>query len=343
MTGGSGFIGSALVRRLVARDCVVTNLDALTYAAVPGALEVVEKKAGYHFVEGSISEEESVERAFSSAEPTFVVNLAAETHVDRSIDGPSAFVQTNLVGTATLLKVALSYWKALDDDDSERFRIVHVSTDEVFGSADVGAFAVDTPYDPSSPYAATKAGSDHLVRAWHRTYGLPTIVTNCSNNYGPFQFPEKLIPLVIVRALSNRPIPIYGDGRQVRDWIHVDDHVAGLELAAEGGEPGSTYLFGTDNARSNLDVVHLICSHLDRVAPRADGRDHSTEIEFVEDRPGHDRRYSINPAGAESIGFEGSVEFEAGIAETVEWYVANAAWWHRILKSRYDTTRLGVP
>lgn len=339
VTGGRGFIGSTLVRKLISRGDKVLNLDLGTYAAVPGALDEVADHENYELVPGSISDPDLVRSVLHGYEPTHIVNLAAETHVDRSIDGPAPFFATNLGGVMTLLEVATDHWRRRG---SEGLRLIHVSTDEVFGSISSGEASVFSPYNPSSPYAATKAGSDHLVRAWFTTYGLPTIVTNCSNNYGPFQFPEKLIPLVIVRALTGRTIPIYGDGDQVRDWIHVEDHCRGLLTVSEFGIPGSTYLIGSRTTVDNLTLVRLICQELDHLAPRPDGSSHADAIEHVQDRPGHDRRYALDPSSVEALGFAPEWELRAGLVETIRWYADNRDWWTDILEHRYGTERLGV-
>ena len=342
VTGGSGFIGSTLVRRLIEQGHQVLNLDAGTYAAVPGALDSIEYDPRYELISGSITDRLLVDRVLANFRPSFVINLAAESHVDRSIDGPAPFVDSNVIGVVVLLEAITAHWSHLPDSEAQEFRFVHVSTDEVFGSLEVGMANVATKYDPSSPYAATKAASDHLIRAWHRTYGLPAMVINSCNNYGPYQFPEKLIPLAIARLLSDRTIPLYGDGRQTRDWIHVDDHCRGLMLACEKGNPGETYLIGARAPLANIELIELVCHNVDRVSRRADGRPHRTAIEYVTDRPGHDRRYAIDPTSIEELGFAPVMGLEQGIASTVDWYVENQEWWRPIMEQRYDTKRLGL-
>ena len=342
LTGGSGFIGSALVRRLIRDGKTVTNLDALTYAATPEALAEIAEHPRYGFVRGSITDKRRVRSVLRDSHPTVVVNLAAESHVDRSIDEPSIFVSTNVLGTTTLLEETTEYWRGLDPGSRNSFRFVHVSTDEVFGSIDTGLFDDSSPYDPSSPYAASKAAGDHMVRAWHRTYGLPALITNCANNYGPYQFPEKLIPLMIVRALAGKSLPVYGDGGNVRDWIHVDDHVSGLLLAADRGRPGDTYLLGSRSPVTNLELVLAICQILDEKIP-SDSGSYADRIEMVKDRPGHDRRYALDPTSSEEIlGFKSTWGLAKGLANTVDWYLAHRAWWESILADRYRAERLGV-
>ncbi len=345
ITGGAGFIGSALTRRLIQQtDHEVLVYDALTYAGVLSSLEPVAANPRYGFRKADICDPVAVQAAFADFQPDIVAHLAAESHVDRSIDGPGAFVQTNLVGTFVMLQQALGYWRALDDDRKAGFRFHHISTDEVFGSlGPEGAFTETTPYDPRSPYSASKAGSDHLVRAWGHTYGLPVLVTNCSNNYGPYHFPEKLIPLIIIRALAGEPLPVYGDGLNVRDWLFVDDHARALQAVFERGRPGETYNVGGGAERTNIDVVRAICGVLDDLRPRADGVGYAGQITFVSDRPGHDRRYAIDSSKIRAeLGWEPTATFEQGIAETVRWYLENETWWRDILDSRYATQRLGL-
>lgn len=346
VTGGAGFIGSALVREMIAHsDANVMVFDALTYAAPPGALDAVRTCPRISFVRGDIADADAVTAAIHGFTPDVIINLAAETHVDRSIDDPKSFVQTNIVGMSVLLQQSLAYWRGLSGDRRHGFRFHQVSTDEVFGSADVsGAFDEDTRYDPRSPYSASKAAADHLVRAWGHTYGLPILVTNCSNNYGPFQFPEKLIPMTIVRALSGERLPIYGDGLHVRDWLHVDDHIRGLRAAFERGHPGDTYVFGAGEGMTNIDLVQAVCSALDELKPRADGRPHSTAIAFVEDRPGHDRRYAVDPSHAiKALNWAPKIEFAPGIYDTVSWYLSHREWWKAILHDRTAVARQGLP
>ena len=342
VTGGAGFIGSALVRCLLreAGRSVVT-FDALTYAGHLESLADVRDDPRHVFVKGDVADAAAVRAAFEAHRPAAVIHLAAETHVDRSIDGPSAFVRTNLHGTAVLLDEARRYLRELPAPAADRFRLVHVSTDEVFGTLGRdGRFDESTRYDPRSPYSASKAGSDHLARAWHHTYGLPVLVTNCSNNYGPRQYPEKLIPTVVLKALRGEPIPVYGRGENVRDWLHVDDHARGLVLAMEGGRPGETYLFGGDNERRNIDLVERICGALDELAPRASS--HRESIAFVEDRPGHDLRYAVDAGKARrELAWRPSVGFDEGLRDTVRWYVENPRWVQAVLSDGYDLQRQG--
>lgn len=345
VTGGAGFIGSAVVRRLIDHtDHEVLVFDKLTYAGVLGSLESVSDSPRYQFVKADICDAEAVKTALRTFRPDGVLHLAAESHVDRSIDGPGAFIQTNLIGTYVLLDQATAYWRGLPDDTRNTFRFHHISTDEVFGSlGEEGLFSETTPYDPRSPYSASKAGSDHLVRAWGHTYGLPILVTNCSNNYGPFHFPEKLIPLIIIRALNGEPLPVYGDGSNVRDWLFVDDHARALLTVFEKGAPGRTYNVGGNAERTNLDVVRTICKLLDQLQPRSNGASYAGQIEFVQDRPGHDQRYAIDLSRIRAeLGWEPSVSFEEGIELTIRWYLANQQWWQPILDVRYGTQRLGA-
>lgn len=341
VTGGAGFIGGALITRLLGlqRDRVVC-IDNLGYAANRRRLND-QISDGLEFYQLDISHRRELADLIQHIRPQLIFHLAAESHVDRSIDEPAPFIATNLVGTANLLTAAQGIWQSLETTAADSFRFVHVSTDEVFGSAVEGtAFTETTKYDPRSPYAASKAGADHLVRAWHATFSLPTIVTNSSNNYGPFQFPEKLIPHVVVRALTGQTIPIYGDGQQVRDWLHVDDHVDGLVRAASEGRPGSTYLFGARNTLTNQRLVTRVCSVLDELVPGIGSC--ADRIEFVMDRPGHDRRYAIDPSTAESqLGWHPSVGFDIGLKQVIAWYVEHEDWWRAILDSGYDLARRG--
>jgi dTDP-glucose 4,6-dehydratase len=345
VTGGAGFIGSALVRHLIGEtDHEVLNLDKLTYAGVLSSLAPISNSARYSFVKGDICDGPLVAKLMAEFQPDVIAHLAAESHVDRSIDGPGEFVQTNIVGTFTMLQQALGYWQSLDAERQAAFRFHHISTDEVFGSlGSEGFFTETTPYDPRSPYSASKAGSDHLVRAWSHTYGLPVLVTNCSNNYGPYHFPEKLIPLIIIRALGGEPLPVYGDGSNVRDWLFVEDHARALRTVFETGVPGETYNVGGNSERTNLEVVKAICRTLDALTPRKDGKPYADQISFVTDRPGHDQRYAIDATKIrQDLGWEPQVSFEQGIGATVGWYLENRDWWGDILAKRYDTGRLGL-
>ena len=342
ITGGAGFIGSALVRHLVLeRGYDVLNIDKLTYAGNLASLKLVEGRKNYHFLKTDICDRPAISRAVSEFGPDRIMHLAAESHVDRSITGAADFVQTNVIGTFTLLEAARDYWNGLSGGAKERFRFLHVSTDEVYGSlGDDGLFEEKTPYDPSSPYSASKASSDHLAKAWQRTYGLPVVVSNCSNNYGPYHFPEKLIPLTILNALSGRPLPVYGKGENVRDWLYVEDHARALDLIVERGRLGETYNVGGRNERRNIDVVERICEVLDGLAPG--NRSHKELIKFVTDRPGHDARYAIDATKLETeLGWKAQENFESGIEKTVRWYLDNE-WWWRPLRERYDGERLGI-
>jgi dTDP-glucose 4,6-dehydratase len=344
VTGGAGFIGGNFVLAALARgDTRVVNLDALTYAGNRDTLAAVAGDPNHLFVHGDIGDRALVASLLATHRPEAIVNFAAESHVDRSIDGPAAFVQTNVVGTLALLEAARDYWKALDAAGRDGFRFLHVSTDEVYGSlGEAGAFTESTPYAPNSPYSASKAASDHLVRAFHHTYGLPVLTTNCSNNYGPYQFPEKLIPLIIQRALAGEPLPVYGDGLNVRDWLYVGDHVAAIGRVLEAGAVGETYNVGGDAERRNIDVVKAICALLDARAPRADGKPRESQVAYVPDRPGHDRRYAIDASKLKrELGWAPSVNFDQGMARTVDWYLANGEWVRRVLDGSYRMERLG--
>ena len=330
VTGGAGFIGSALVRHLIDyTDYDVLNFDALTYAGTLSTVDRVARSSRYRFVRGDVCETSAVRAAITAFRPDIVTHLAAESHVDRSIDSPGAFVRTNVVGTYTMLAEAYGYWQALNASAKTTFRFHHISTDEVYGSlGDTGLFTEDTRYDPRSPYSASKAGSDHLVRAWGHTYGLPVLVTNCSNNYGPYHFPEKLIPLMIARALAGKTLPVYGAGDQIRDWLYVEDHVRALQTVFERGRPGRTYTVGGHNEVTNIVVVRTVCTILDRLSPRADGRAYAEQIDFVVDRPGHDRRYAIDASRIrDELGWVPSETFESGIEKTVRWYLDHRDWW----------------
>lgn len=342
VTGGAGFIGSALVRYLVLeKGYEVLTIDALTYAGCKASLKAVEGRANHRFLEANICDRAAMEAAVAGFRPDRIMHLAAESHVDRSITGAADFIQTNIVGTFTLLEVARSYWAGLDAETKAAFRFLHVSTDEVYGSlGDEGLFEETTPYDPSSPYSASKAASDHLAKAWERTYGLPVVVSNCSNNYGPYHFPEKLIPLTILNALAERRLPVYGKGENVRDWLFVDDHARALDTIVEKGRVGETYNVGGRNERRNIDVVRRICTVLDQLVPGKSPRE--SLIEFVADRPGHDARYAIDATKLEEeLGWRAQETFDTGIEKTVQWYLDHE-WWWRPLRGRYDGERLGL-
>lgn len=344
VTGGAGFIGSAVVRHLL-RDthARVVNIDKLTYAANLESLPGAEGNPHYGFEQQCICEGQTLRKLFEKYQPDAVMNLAAESHVDRSIDGPGEFIQTNIVGTFTMLQEALRHWRSLTGEKRERFRFLHISTDEVFGSLGAdGLFTETSPYAPNSPYSASKASSDHLVRAWRETYGLPTLVTNCSNNYGPYHFPEKLIPHMIIKGLSGEALPVYGDGSNIRDWLFVEDHAKALSLVLERGHPGQTYNVGGRNERTNLHVVETICDLLDDLAPSSDGP-HRRLISFVTDRPGHDHRYAIDATKLETeLGWRAEETFESGIAKTVRWYIDQRPWWQPILERGYQAKRVGL-
>jgi dTDP-glucose 4,6-dehydratase len=341
VTGGAGFIGSAVIRRLIDQGHYVVNIDKLTYA---GDLRTISSVAGanqYSFIESDICDATAMQSAFALHQPDVVVHLAAESHVDRSIDGPRVFIQTNVVGTGVLLESALSHWKTLDDTKRKSFRFVHVSTDEVYGElGETGLFTEDTPYKPSSPYSASKAASDHLARAWYRTYGLPVIVTNCSNNYGPFQFPEKLIPTIIKSALVGKSIPVYGTGSNIRDWLYVDDHARALERVALRGKAGETYNIGGNYEKKNIEVVELVCRLLDQKMPRPDKIPYERQIGFVTDRPGHDFRYAIDAGKIlRELDWSPMESFNSGLSKTVDWYLSNREWWQTANK---ESVRLGL-
>ena len=340
VTGGAGFIGSAVIRHLIKNtDHQVVNLDKLTYAGNLASLKEVDASDRYRFVQVDICDRNAVEQVFAAHRPDAIMHLAAESHVDRSIDGPAAFIQTNIIGTYTLLEVARHYAK-----DHPDFRFHHVSTDEVYGDLDLddSLFTEETPYDPSSPYSASKASSDHLVRSWQRTFGLKALITNCSNNYGPCHFPEKLIPLVILNALEGKPLPIYGKGDQIRDWLFVEDHARALCTVLLHGAPGQTYNIGGHNEKQNIEVVKTICSILDDLKPRSDGRKYGEQITFVADRPGHDMRYAIDAGKIErELGWKPAETFETGLRKTVQWYLDNKWWWEP-LREKYQRERLGL-
>jgi dTDP-glucose 4,6-dehydratase len=344
VTGGCGFIGSALIEHLIEHtDYKVINLDALTYAANPEALSAFEKNPRYTFIKGDIKDSKLLDSIFKKYLPHFVMHLAAESHVDRSIESSMPFVETNVLGTVNLLTSALDYWKNLPQNQKELFRFHHISTDEVYGTlGDVGLFSEKTAYDPRSPYSASKASSDHFVSAFHHTYGLPVVITNCSNNYGPNQFPEKLIPLTILKCLNNEPIPVYGKGNNIRDWLFVKDHVKGLMCALENGFVGEKYNIGGDAEKQNLDVVKTICKLMDNKNPRENSR-YEDLITFVQDRPGHDLRYAIDHNKiTTSLGWKSSVSFEEGLSLTIDWYLSNQEWLKRVKETSYSGQRIGL-
>ncbi len=344
VTGGAGFIGSAVVRHLLDKSGVfVVNIDKLTYASNPASIPQANGHPRYAFARVDICNGAALRTLFERYQPSAVMNLAAESHVDRSIDGPGEFIQTNIVGTFTLLQEALRHWRTLAPPARDAFRFLHISTDEVYGSLGAeGLFTETTAYAPNSPYSASKASSDHLVRAWHETYGLPTLVTNCSNNYGPYHFPEKLIPHIIIKALAGEPLPVYGDGKNIRDWLYVEDHAKALRLVLNHGRIGETYNIGGRNERQNLHVVQTICDLLDRLRPSSHGPRRKL-ITFVPDRPGHDRRYAIDASKLEhDLGWRAEETFETGLLKTVGWYLDHEAWWRAILERGYQTTRIGL-
>ncbi len=344
VTGGAGFIGSAVIRHLIAEtDLEVLNIDKLTYAGNLESLVEVETHPRYRFERADICDRPEIERIFREFQPDAIMHLAAESHVDRSIDGPADFIQANIVGSYTLLEVARHYWQELPQERRSLFRFHHISTDEVYGSlGDEGLFTETTPYQPNSPYSASKAASDHLVRAWHHTYGLPVVTTNCSNNYGPYQFPEKLIPLMILNALEGKPLPIYGKGDNVRDWLYVDDHARALYTVLTKGRLGETYNIGGHNEKTNLEVVTTLCAILDECAPNPNYR-YESLIRFVTDRPGHDQRYAIDASKiANELGWRPQETFDTGLRKTVDWYLNNKSWWQNVLDGSYRRQRLGL-
>ena len=343
VTGGAGFIGSALIRHLIrSTDCAVCNLDKLTYAGNLASLKEIADSPRYAFAQLDICDREGVSRLFKKFQPDAIMHLAAESHMDRSIDAPLEFVRTNVLGTANLLQCALEYWRGLPEERRNAFRFQHISTDEVYGSLGAeGYFTESTPYDPKSPYSASKASSDHMVRAWGHTFGMPVLVSNCSNNYGPYHFPEKLIPLVILNALDGKPLPVYGRGANVRDWLYVEDHAKALWLINRRGVPGETYNIGGHNERTNLEVVETICRILDELRPKAAGK-YADQITFVADRPGHDLRYAIDASKlTRELGWQPEENFDSGIRKTVQWYLDNAWWWQPIREQKYAGERLG--
>lgn len=346
VTGGAGFIGSAVIRHIIKNtENQVLNIDKLTYAGNLESLVNVENNPRYSFKQIDICDAEAIGQAFGDFQPDLIMHLAAESHVDRSIDGPAEFINTNIVGTYTLLEAARKYWQALEDEKKSTFKFHHISTDEVYGDLEgtTDLFTETTPYAPSSPYSASKASSDHLVRAWYRTYGLPVVITNCSNNYGPYHFPEKLIPLVILNALDAKPLPIYGKGDQIRDWLYVEDHARALYKVVTEGATGETYNIGGYNEKQNIEVVKTICAILDELQPQANGQPYESLITFVKDRPGHDVRYAIDASKIKNdLGWTPEETFDTGIHKTVEWYLNNLEWCRRVQDGSYQRERLGV-
>ena len=345
VTGGSGFIGSNFIHHVLSDDGVeVINLDLLTYAGNPENLRDLEQHPSYTFVQGDIGDGELVSRLLAEHQPDAVINFAAESHVDRSIDGPAAFIHTNINGTHRLLEAVLEYWRELDKSEQSTFRFLHVSTDEVYGSlGKTGLFTEATPYAPNSPYSASKASSDHLVRAWHETYGLPTLTTNCSNNYGPYQYPEKLIPLMIMNAIEGKPLPIDGDGLNVRDWLYVEDHCRAIETVLKRGVPGEVYNIGGHNELTNMAIVDTLCDLLDEMQPQSPYKPHRSLKTFVQDRPGHDQRYAIDAGKIErELDWRPNETFHTGIRKTIQWYLDNLDWCRRVMDGSYQGERLGV-
>ncbi len=345
VTGGAGFIGSNFVHRLMNQDDIeVINLDALTYAGNIETLVDVDCKLNHHFVLGSIGDQSLVDYLLARYQPDAIVNFAAESHVDRSIDDPGAFIQTNVVGTHSLLECSRKYWNQLQGDAKQNFRFLHVSTDEVYGSLGAeGKFTETTPYQPNSPYSASKAASDHLVRAYHHTYGMPVLTTNCSNNYGPYQFPEKLIPLMIVNALAGKPLPVYGKGLNVRDWLYVEDHCSAIQTVLAKGVIGEVYNIGGNNEKTNMEVIEMLCQLLDELVPHSQFKPHMDLVTYVQDRPGHDLRYAIDAGKIDrDLGWQPEETFESGMRKTVQWYLDNQQWWQNILNGSYRGERLGL-
>jgi dTDP-glucose 4,6-dehydratase len=344
ITGGAGFIGSNLVRLMIQSGHEVLNVDKLTYAGNLQSLVDVQSNPRYRFAQVDIADAAAIGEAVTQYDPEAIMHLAAESHVDRSIDGPKEFIDTNVCGTLNLLQAALAHWKSLDAQTASRFRFLHVSTDEVYGSlGPEGLFTEETRYDPHSPYSASKAASDHLARAWHDTYGLPVLVTNCSNNYGPYQFPEKLVPVVILKCLRGEPIPVYGKGENIRDWLYVVDHCEALATVLRDGRPGQTYNIGGNNEQRNIDLVTMICGLMDQMHPRGDGKKYQSQITFVTDRPGHDLRYAIDAGKIRlELGWEPKQDHRSGFSQTVKWYLDNRGWWESILSGNYRLQRLGT-
>lgn len=344
ITGGCGFIGSNLVRFLIAQGHQICNVDALTYAGNPSSLADLEANPAYAFHKLDIAQGDGLHELVSESKPDAVLHLAAESHVDRSIDGPGQFIQTNIVGTFHLLQASLGYYRSLAPDQASKFRFLHVSTDEVFGSlGETGYFSETTPYDPRSPYSSSKAASDHLVRAWHHTYGLPILITNCSNNYGPYQFPEKLIPVVILKCIREESIPVYGKGENIRDWLHVLDHCKAIETVVTRGTVGETYTVGGNNEMQNIDLVKKLCGIMDSLKPRANGKPYEELVTYVTDRPGHDMRYAIDASKLKrELGWEPDSNHSKLLTDTVRWYLSNTNWWQEILNGNYRLERQGI-
>lgn len=344
ITGGAGFIGSNLVRFMIRAGHEVLNVDALTYAGNLNSLADIAEQPSYRFARADITDAQAIRRTLLEYQPAAVLHLAAESHVDRSIDGPRQFIDTNVIGTLNVLQAALEHWRGLEAEAAQSFRFLHVSTDEVYGSLGAdGLFTETTRYDPHSPYSASKAASDHLARAWCDTYGLPVIVTNCSNNYGPYQFPEKLIPVVILKCLHGEPIPVYGKGENIRDWLYVEDHCEALAAVVQRGEVGQTYNIGGNNERTNLDLVRMLCQIMDDLHPRGGGECYEQQITFVTDRPGHDLRYAIDPTKIrDTLGWQPKQDHESGFRRTVQWYLDNRPWWQAILRGDYRLVRVGT-
>ncbi|CUH94487.1 dTDP-glucose 4,6-dehydratase [Propionispora sp. 2/2-37] len=344
VTGGAGFIGSNFIRIALQKDINIVNFDKLTYAGNLDSLKDIKNNSSYEFVQGDICNLQFVSKKLMQCSFSAIVHFAAESHVDRSIDSPNAFIETNINGTFALLEAARKYWRQLNEEEKSKFRFLHVSTDEVYGTlGDTGYFTEETPYAPNSPYSASKASSDHLVRAYYHTYGLPVLITNCSNNYGPYQFPEKLIPLMILNALEGKPLPVYGTGRNVRDWLYVEDHCRAILTVLENGVPGEKYNIGGHNEKTNISIVHTLCDILDQKKPRSDGKSYREQIAFVKDRPGHDQRYAIDASKIQrKLGWVPQETFETGIIKTVDWYLNNLEWCRRVADGSYRRERLGT-
>lgn len=345
VTGGAGFIGSNFIRFILNQNNIsIINLDKLTYAGNVSSLKDIEESSKYRFLQQDICDQKLIEKILEQTQTDIIIHFAAESHVDRSIDGPAKFIETNINGTFSLLEAAKKYWRELDGEKKTKFRFLHISTDEVYGTlGETGYFTEETPYAPNSPYSASKASSDHLVRSYFHTYGLPTIITNCSNNYGPYQFPEKLIPLMILNALEGKTLPVYGTGQNVRDWLYVEDHCRALLTVLKKGVPGEKYNIGGHNEKTNLDIVHTLCDILDKKTPRSDGKSYREQITFVKDRPGHDLRYAIDASKIQrELGWVPQETFETGIVKTVDWYLKNLDWCQRITDGSYRRERLGM-